>query len=80
MSSKKCNILSCCSPTGATFQTAQTGWVWPEPSTLRAPPRGGLCNAENVYLLGDKEPNLGVGGQLGGEVPVLGFPHIRWGK
>lgn len=29
---------------------------------------------------GTKSLNLRVEGQLGGEVPVLGFPHIRWGK
>lgn len=67
----------------ATLQKAHTGrGLTRGPLLLCAPPRGRLCSAENVCLWGTKSLNLGVGGggQQGGEVPVLGFPHIRWGK
>lgn len=65
---------------GPLFRQHSTDWwVWPEPSTL-CTSKGRFVQCRKCVCWGTKSLNLGVAGQLGGEVPVLGFPHIRWGK
>lgn len=67
-------------PQGPLFRQHRLGGSGQSPP-LRMHLQGEVCAVQKMCVCwGTKSLNLGVGGQLGGEVPVLGFPHIRWGK
>lgn len=80
---RQCSILSCCPSLGVkrhlSDSTDQVGPNRGHPF-LCAPPRGGLCSAENVFVEGAKNLNLGVMGAVGRGSSSLGVSPRQVGK